>query len=122
VRRKREIYHFYKTNLSDLSGLTFLDEMPYAHHTRWLSVMLVDSQTFGADREQIRLQLEEHNIESRPLWKPMHMQPVFQGYEAIGGSVAESLFERGLCLPSGTMLTEEQLAKIVSIIRKMHFS
>jgi len=120
VSRKREIYDFYRTYLGDLPGLRFVDEMPYGRHTRWLSVMLVEPEYFGSDRDDIRLKLEEHNIESRPLWKPMHLQPVYQGYEIIGGSIAESLFEKGLCLPSGTALTEEQLTYIVSIIREMH--
>src|SRR5690606_36425942 len=119
VQRKREIYEFYKTELGDVPGLTFVDEMPYAHHTRWLTVMLVDADKFGATREQIRLKLEDYIIESRPRWKPMHLQPVFQQYETIGGDVAESLFEQGLCLPSGTALTDEQLSKIVSIIQDM---
>src|SRR5690606_27058451 len=98
VQRKREIYEYYRTHLSDLPGITFVDEMPYVRHTRWLSVMLIDPEAFGADREQVRLTLEAHNIESRPVWKPMHCQPVFQGYEVIGGTVAESLFAQGLCL------------------------
>ena len=87
--------------------------------SRWLTVMLVDPHQFGADREQIRLKLEEHNIESRPLWKPMHLQPVYQGYEVIGGVVSEKLFDQGLCLPSGTAMTDAQLAHVVSIIREM---
>ncbi len=116
VQRKREIYDYYRTHLSKVPGLTFVDEMPYGRHTRWLTVILVDAKQFGADREQIRLKLEEHNIESRPLWKPMHLQPVFKDYESIGGQVAESLFDRGLCLPSGTALTDEQLSQIVSIV------
>lgn len=120
VRRKREIYDYYRTHLCELPGLRFVDEMPYGRHSRWLSVMLVDPEKFGADREQIRLKLEEHNIESRPVWKPMHMQPIFQDYEVIGGDVSEFLFERGLCLPSGTALTTDQLARIVSLIREMH--
>ena len=82
--------------------------------------MLIDPEAFGADREQVRLTLEAHNIESRPVWKPMHCQPVFRGYEAIGGGVAESLFAQGLCLPSGTALTNQQLEYIVSIIRDIH--
>ncbi len=117
VRRKREIYEYYRSCLGHLPGLTFVDEMPYGRHTRWLSVMLVDGEAFGADREQIRLKLEEHNIESRPLWKPMHLQPVFKGYEVVGGAVSEKLFEQGLCLPSGTALTDEHLERIVGIIQ-----
>lgn len=120
VQRRREIYQFYREHLEDLPGLTFVDEMPYARHTRWLSVMLVDKNKFGVGGEAIRLKLEEHNIESRPVWKPMHMQPIFAEYEAIGGDVAQSLFECGLCLPSGTALTDEQLSMIVSIIRELH--
>lgn len=117
VRRKREIYDTYRARLSDLHGLTFVDEMPYGRHTRWLSVMLVDAEAFGADREQIRLKLEEHNIESRPLWKPMHLQPVFKGYEVVRGSVSEKLFEQGLCLPSGTALTDEQVERVAGIVQ-----
>lgn len=120
VSRKREIYDFYKENLSQLLGLSFVDEMPYGRHTRWLTVMLVDSTKFGADREQIRLKLEEHNIESRSMWKPMHRQPVFQSYEKVGGAVAELLFEQGLCLPSGTAMTDNQLERVVSIIRDIY--
>lgn len=120
VRRKREIFEYYRTNLGALPGLTFVDEMPYGRHTRWLTVMLVDAEIFGADREQIRLKLEEYNIESRAVWKPMHLQPVFRNYEVVGGAVAEDLFERGLCLPSGTALTEAQLSGIVSIISDMY--
>lgn len=120
VQRKREIYDYYNERLGTLPGLTFADEIPDSRHTRWLSVVLVDADKFGVDREQIRLTLEEHNIESRPLWKPMHLQPVFQGYDVIGGSVAESLFDQGLCLPSGTALTSEQLEQIVTIIRDLY--
>jgi dTDP-4-amino-4,6-dideoxygalactose transaminase len=119
VRRKREIYAYYQARLGDLPGLTFAREMPYGRHTRWLTVVLVNPEEFGADREQIRLKLEEHNIESRPVWKPMHLQPVFQGYEVIGGAVSEGLFDQGLCLPSGTALTDDQLDRIVSLIRGM---
>ncbi|MBN1311617.1 MAG: aminotransferase class I/II-fold pyridoxal phosphate-dependent enzyme [Anaerolineae bacterium] len=120
IRRKREIYDYYQAHLGDLPGLTFAREMPYGRHTRWLTVMLVDPVMFGADREQIRLMLEANNIESRPLWKPMHLQPVFREYEVVGGSVSEALFDQGLCLPSGTALTDDQLERIVSLIRGMH--
>ncbi|MBN1426809.1 MAG: aminotransferase class I/II-fold pyridoxal phosphate-dependent enzyme [Anaerolineae bacterium] len=119
VRRKREIYDYYQTHLGDIPGLNFTGEMSYGRHTRWLTVILIDPEIFGADREQIRQMLETHNIESRPLWKPMHLQPVFQGYETIGGEVAKTLFDHGLCLPSGTALTDDQLARIVSLIREM---
>ena len=119
VRRKQEIYAYYRQQLGTTPGLNFINKMPYGRHTRWLSAMLVDHEQFGYDREQIRQKLESYNIESRPLWKPMHRQPVFENYETIGGTVADTLFEQGLCLPSGTAITEEQLSRIVSIIRDM---
>lgn len=120
VERKREIYDFYREHLKDLPGISFVDEMGYGRHTRWLSVMLIDGNETGVNNEKIRLELEKHNIESRPVWKPMHLQPVFEKYEAMGGYVAESLFKRGLCLPSGTALTHEDLKRIVAIIRGLY--
>jgi len=120
VQRKREIYEYYRTNLCMIPGLTFVPEMPYGRHTRWLTVILIDPTQFGADREAVRLKLEAHNIESRPVWKPMHLQPVFREYEAIGGEISEKLFERGLCLPSGTALTNAELDHIIELIRSLH--
>jgi dTDP-4-amino-4,6-dideoxygalactose transaminase len=75
---------------------------------------------FGADRETIRLALEAENIESRPIWKPMHLQPIFKDCRIRGGRVGEDLFARGLCLPSGTQMTEEDLERVVSVIRTCH--
>ena len=119
VKRKREIFEYYQSHLGDLPGITFVDEVPRSLHSRWLSVMLIDVSQAGINPEQIRLVLEENNIESRPMWKPMHQQPIFKGYEVVGGSVADHLFEQGLCLPSGTALTRDQLERIVSIIRDL---
>ena len=81
--------------------------------------ILVSSEEFGADREKIRLELEKHNVESRPVWKPMHLQPVFKNCRVKGGSVSENLFKRGLCLPSGTQMTEEDIKRIITVICKM---
>jgi len=75
---------------------------------------------FGAGREEIRVALEAENIEARPVWKPMHLQPIFAGYEAVGGAVAEALFDRGLCLPSGSNLTTNDLERVVAIVQAMH--
>lgn len=83
-----------------------MPEAPWGRCTRWLTCITVDPEQFDATREDVRLALETADIESRPLWKPMHLQPVFQGCEAVGGAVAEDLFARGLCLPSGTALSE----------------
>ena len=79
----------------------------------------VDTQAFGATREDIRLALEAENIESRPLWKPMHLQPVFQGCEVVGGAVAEALFRDGLCLPSGTAMTQADIERVATVVRRV---
>lgn len=119
VRRKREIFAYYRRALGDLPGITFMPEAPWGRANRWLTVITIDPQQFGATREDVRLALEAENIESRPVWKPMHLQPVYQGAEVWGGQVAEELFRQGLCLPSGTALSEEDLQRVVSTIRRM---
>ena len=86
--------------------------------TRWLTGITVEPARFGADREAIRLAMEAENIESRFVWKPMHMQPVFRDCECVGGAVAEALFRDGLCLPSGTAMTAEDQARVIGIIRR----
>lgn len=117
VKARRKNFEFYTQALSDLPGIEFQPEAPWGRHTRWLTCILIDPKEFGTDREAVRLALEAENIESRPVWKPMHLQPVFQGYDRIGGEVAEDLFDRGLCLPSGTNLTEAELGRVVEVIR-----
>jgi len=115
VQKKREIFEYY---LGNMPGIEFMPEAPYGRCTRWLTVTLITPETFGVDREVVRLALEAENIESRPVWKPMHMQPVFKGCRVVGGSVAEDLFERGLCLPSGTQLSREEQDRVIETIRK----
>jgi len=119
VRRKREIFEFYRQALHNLPGIAFMPEAPWGQSTRWLTVMTVNPAQFGATREDIRLALEAENIESRPLWKPMHMQPVFRDCEVVGGAVAEELFREGLCLPSGTAMSEDDLARVVGGVRSV---
>lgn len=186
VAKKREIFSYYQEALKDIRGIEFMPEASYGKSNRWLTVILINSDDFGADREIVRSALEEENIESRPVWKPMHMQPVFQvegqrvegtglrpsGYapasreegkkvrgvedwtrgkgkesrerreiegddgmsecwntgiqknnkvkaRVIGGEVAEDLFNRGLCLPSGTQMTEANLERVVNTIKKV---
>ncbi|MEQ8574691.1 MAG: DegT/DnrJ/EryC1/StrS family aminotransferase, partial [Fulvivirga sp.] len=80
------------------------------------TTVLVDEKATGFDRETLRTELEKHNIETRPLWKPMHLQPVFSRYPSYGGKVSEHLFEKGLCLPSGSNLTVEQKQLIINKI------
>ncbi|MDY6949967.1 MAG: DegT/DnrJ/EryC1/StrS family aminotransferase [Thermodesulfobacteriota bacterium] len=158
VKAKRKIFDFYKTALGDLPGIEFMPEAPYGRSNRWLTVILITPEVFGADRETVWLALEAANIESRPVWKPMHMQPVFDivnkegiatdphrhtqmfsprtsrgrdsdrpaGNRArnrvrarvVGGEVSEDLFDRGLCLPSGTAMTTSDLERVVGVIRK----
>ena len=116
VAKKRQIFDFYLQTLGGLPGIEFMPEADYGRCNRWLTCLTIDPDLFGADREEVRLALEKENIESRPVWKPMHMQPVFAGAKMFGGSVDERIFERGLCLPSGTALTSSDLERIAEII------
>lgn len=116
VEKKHQIFDFYHQALKNVAGISFMPEAPYGKSNRWLTIMLIDPEKFGSDHEKIRQALEHENIEARPIWKPMHLQPVFSGAKCIGGKVAEDLFHKGLCLPSGTGLTDEDLNRIVSVI------
>ena len=118
VQTRRRNFEYYQQTIGDLPGIDFMPEAPWGRHTRWLTAITVDPTQFGVDRESIRLALEAENIEARPVWKPMHLQPIFQGCETVGGGVAEALFRDGLCLPSGSNLTETDLARVVDVIRK----
>ncbi|MCX5880310.1 MAG: DegT/DnrJ/EryC1/StrS family aminotransferase [Deltaproteobacteria bacterium] len=136
VRRKREIFDYYHAALGcgDIPGIEFMPEASYGRCNRWLTVVLITPEMFGVDCEAVRQALEAENIESRPVWKPMHLQPVFElaterhrktqtdkrKYTArcVGGKVAEDLFERGLCLPSGTAMTNSDLDRVIDIVLK----
>lgn len=118
VKAKHRIFEYYRKALGGLPGLEFMPTAPKGRPNHWLTVILVDPKKFGADREDLRLALEQENIESRPVWKPMHMQPVFQENRIYGGQVSESLFAQGLCLPSGTQMTEADLERVVGIIKR----
>jgi pyridoxal phosphate-dependent aminotransferase EpsN len=97
--------------------MTFMPQAPYGLHTNWLSCFLVDEERCRAGRDAVIAALAEKNIEARPLWKPMHLQPVFRDHRVIGGAVAEDLFARGLCLPSGSGLTQADRERVISAIR-----
>lgn len=122
VAARRQNFDFYLETLGQLPGIQFMPEAPWGEHSRWLTTLTIDPQQFGTDRETVRLALEAENIESRPLWKPMHLQPIFAPYEAIGGAVSADLFEKGLCLPSGSSLTETERTRIVQIITSLYGS
>ena len=145
VRKKREIFQTYSDGLKDLPGISFMPEPDWSLSNRWLTVILIDPDLAGVHPEAIRQALEAENIESRPVWKPMHLQPVFEiraegrrlkaeggglrsedklGREndkkrypcrVVGGAVSRELFERGLCLPSGTAMTEADIDRVISI-------
>jgi len=118
LEAKHRIFAYYREALRGLPGVEFMPQSPHGRPNRWLTVILVDPAEYGADREEIRLALEGQNIESRPIWKPMHLQPVFRGARLYGGAVSEDLFARGLCLPSGTQMEEADLERIVHIIKE----
>ncbi len=120
VAARRANFDFYARALADVPGLTFMPEAPWGRHTRWLTTLTIDPARFGADREAVRVALERENIEARPVWKPMHLQPVFAAFERRGGAVAEALFRDGLCLPSGSNLTPDERARVVEVIRAVH--
>lgn len=122
VQARRRNFAYYKQHLGMLPGISFMPEAPWGRHTRWLTCILVDPELFGATREDIRLALEAENIEARPVWKPMHLQPVYADCERVGGAVAEYLFGRGLCLPSGSNLTEADLARVVDVVASVHMA
>jgi dTDP-4-amino-4,6-dideoxygalactose transaminase len=117
VAARRRNFQFYRQELGDLPGIQFMPEASWGRHTRWLTTLTVDSEVNGSDPEQLRLALEAENIEARPVWKPMHLQPVFARCEYIGGAVADGLFAQGLCLPSGSSLTLPELERVVEVFR-----
>lgn len=116
VTRRREIFDGYVKRLGYLPGISFMPEADYGKHSRWLTVALIDETELGTNPDRLRLALEAENIEARPVWKPMHMQPVFEDCKMYGGEVSEDLFARGLCLPSGTAMTDDDLDRICAII------
>jgi pyridoxal phosphate-dependent aminotransferase EpsN len=120
VAARRRNFAFYSEALADVPGLEFMPEASWGIHARWLTCLTIDERAFGMDREQLRLVLDAHDIEARPVWKPMHLQPVFAGCPRVAGSVAEDLFAHGLCLPSSSSLTETDLQRIVQVIRDAH--
>jgi pyridoxal phosphate-dependent aminotransferase EpsN len=119
VAARRRIFERYRAALADLPGIDFMPEAAGGRSNRWLTCITVDRDAFGAGPEAIRRALEADDVEARPLWKPMHLQPVFAGCAVRGGAVAEGIYERGLCLPSGSALSDDDLARIVATIRSV---
>ncbi len=116
VAARRDIYKKYHAKLSGIAGISFCNEPEGYFSNRWLSTILIDPAIAGKSREDLRLALEAENIESRPLWKPMHLQPVFAGAPFYGDGMSERLFDNGLCLPSGSNMTDGELARVFEVI------
>lgn len=114
VAQRRANFEFYKKNLSHIQNISLQKEPRGLKSNRWLTTLITDS---FETREHMRLALEKKNIEARPLWKPMHLQPVFQEFQAYTNGISENLFERGLCLPSGSNLSEDDMQRVVDIIK-----
>lgn len=117
VERRREIFEYYKKELSDIKVISFVEEPDGFYSNRWLTTVLI-SEGSKVNREDLRVHLESDNIESRPLWKPMHLQPIFSSCNFYGFDNAEFLFKYGLCLPSGSNMTNEDLNRIVTKIKE----
>ena len=118
VTRKRQITQQYKSLLSGIEGLSFMPEPEFSHSNCWLTVIQIDSSASAVPNDVIAA-LEAENIESRPVWKPLHCQKAFQQYRSVGGSVAEKLFQEGVCLPSGTQMQDSDVERVAMIVRNV---
>jgi dTDP-4-amino-4,6-dideoxygalactose transaminase len=119
MKARRETARFYRAALGDLPGITFMPVAGYGTPNFWLTCVLVDADAFGAGPDDIRVHLGGLGIEARPTWKPMHLQPVYRGYPMRGGAVCADLFRCGLCLPSGSSLTDADRHRIVEAVRSV---
>ena len=117
VQQRRAIAFRYRDAFADLPGISLMPQAPYGLHTNWLSCFLIDESKFGCSRDELIRALDAANVESRPVWKPMHLQPLYAGCERYGGEVAEDLFRRGICLPSSSSLTLEDQLYVVNQVR-----
>lgn len=116
IAARQKNFDHYRSTLGPLPGIELMPVAPHGAGNFWLTCLTIDPARFGASREDVRFALEAQNIESRPLWKPLHLQPVFAGCRARGGEFAAAVFERGLCLPSGSSLEESDLEQICEIV------
>ncbi len=119
VEQRRRIFERYKAALSGYPGITFMPEPEWSRSTRWLTVVAFDPAQVGFTREDVRLELLEHSIETRPMWKPMHTQPLFEGVQYVGTGFDDWLFDNGLCLPSDSALSEENQDEVIQRIAAM---
>ncbi|MBN1968743.1 MAG: aminotransferase class I/II-fold pyridoxal phosphate-dependent enzyme [Candidatus Delongbacteria bacterium] len=114
IRKRRENFHFYKEKLMRFNGITLLEEPDKSYFSNhWLTTILVNPELFGIEREDLQIEMLKENIETRPLWKPMHLQPVFSSFPSYLNGTSESLFKNGLCLPSGSNLSDCDLERVI---------
>ncbi|MBP2258791.1 DegT/DnrJ/EryC1/StrS family aminotransferase [Virgibacillus alimentarius] len=123
MAQRRTVFERYREAFADQPGFAFMPELEGTKSNRWLTALTVDPEQAGVDRTVIIEALAELNIEARPVWKPMHLQPLFEGYTYYpheeGNSVSDDLFRDGLCLPSGSNMTEEQQERVVKGIKDL---
>jgi pyridoxal phosphate-dependent aminotransferase EpsN len=117
VKRRREIAFAYRAAFAGMPGIDLAPQAPYGLHTNWLSCFVIDEKRFGASRDDVGRALSEADIEWRPLWKPMHLQPLFRSVPCWGGEVAADLFRRGICLPSSSSLTPEEQVRVIDAVK-----
>jgi pyridoxal phosphate-dependent aminotransferase EpsN len=119
VQQRRYIAFGYRDAFSDIPGISLMPQARYGLHTNWLSCFLVDERDFGSTRDELIQALNAADVESRPVWKPMHLQPLYAACKRFGGEVAEDLFDRGICLPSSSSLSEEDQLRVINGVRTL---
>jgi dTDP-4-amino-4,6-dideoxygalactose transaminase len=117
VEEKRLVFSRYAEELSFLPGVNFMPEPDFGRSSRWLTCLTIDPAFAGTDRDEIMQRLESNNIESRPAWKPMHMQPLYKDCVMVGGAVSARLFDQGLCLPSGSAMSVSEQKRVIDLVR-----
>jgi pyridoxal phosphate-dependent aminotransferase EpsN len=117
VSQRRAVAFRYRDAFADLPGVSFMPQASYGFHTNWLSCFLIEERAAGCSRDGIIRLLDAANIESRPVWKPMHLQPLYESAERYGGEVAEDLFRKGICLPSSSSLTPREQYRVIQAVR-----
>jgi pyridoxal phosphate-dependent aminotransferase EpsN len=120
VRQRREIAMRYDAAFLNLRGLSLMPQARYGVHTNWLSCFLIDEHAFGCSRDELIRNLDLAGIEARPVWKPMHLQPLYRDVRSYGGAVGEDLFRRGICLPSSSSLSEQDQSRVITAIAQAH--
>ena len=117
VRQRRAIAFRYRDAFADLDGISLMPQAPYGLHTNWLSCFLIDQHRLGCTRDDLIRALDAAGVESRPVWKPMHLQPLYAGCQRYGGEVAEEIFHRGICLPSSSSLSLDDQLYVINQVR-----